>query len=112
MYQSLTRAVPAAQNAELFGWLTNLYRIWAHLTPEMIEVSTLTAMAELLQSGCTTSSDHLYIYPNGSRLDDSIGAAQQRFHASRGAMSVGQRDGACRPIRSSSVATSCATRSA
>jgi cytosine/adenosine deaminase-related metal-dependent hydrolase len=115
MYQSLTRAVPAAQNAELFGWLTSLYRIWAHLTPEMIEVSTLTAMAELLQSGCTTSSDHLYIYPNGSRLDDSIGAAQRigmRFHASRGAMSVGQRDGGCRPIRSSSASrTSCATRS-
>ncbi|WP_038800895.1 amidohydrolase family protein, partial [Burkholderia oklahomensis] len=60
MYQSLTRAIPAAQNAELFGWLTSLYRIWAHLTPEMIEVSTLTAMAELLLSGCTTSSDHLY----------------------------------------------------
>lgn len=100
MYQSLTRAVPAAQNAELFGWLTNLYRIWAHLTPEMIEVSTLTAMSELLQSGCTTSSDHLYIYPNGSRLDDSIGAAQRigmRFHASRGAMSVGQRDGGLPP---------------
>jgi cytosine/adenosine deaminase-related metal-dependent hydrolase len=100
MYQSLTRAVPAAQNAELFGWLTSLYRIWAHLTPEMIEVSTLTAMAELLQSGCTTSSDHLYIYPNGSRLDDSIGAAQRigmRFHASRGAMSVGQRDGGLPP---------------
>ncbi|MEK6298519.1 MAG: amidohydrolase family protein, partial [Paraburkholderia tropica] len=92
MYQSLTRALPAAQNAELFGWLTNLYKVWANLTPEMIEVSTLTAMAELLLSGCTTSSDHLYIYPNGSRLDDSIRAAQQigmRFHASRGSMSVG-----------------------
>ncbi len=86
MYQSLTRAVPAAQNAELFGWLTSLYKIWANLTPEMIEVSTLTAMAELLLSGCTTSSDHLYIYPNGARLDDSIASAQQigmRF--SRGA---------------------------
>lgn len=96
MYQSLTRAVPAAQDAELFGWLTNLYRIWENLTPEMIEVSTLTAMAELLLSGCTTSSDHLYLYPNGARLDDSIGAAQRiglRFHASRGSMSVGQRDG-------------------
>lgn len=100
MYQSLTRAVPAAQNAELFGWLTNLYRIWAHLTPEMIEVSTLTAMAELLLSGCTTSSDHLYLYPNGARLDDSIAAAQRiglRFHASRGSMSVGQRDGGLPP---------------
>lgn len=100
MYQSLTRAVPAAQDAELFGWLTNLYKVWAHLTPEMIEVSTLTAMAELLLSGCTTSSDHLYIYPNGSRLDDSIRAAQRigmRFHASRGSMSVGQKDGGLPP---------------
>jgi 8-oxoguanine deaminase len=100
MYQSLTRAVPAAQDAELFGWLTNLYKVWANLTPEMIEASTLTAMAELLLSGCTTSSDHLYIYPNGSRLDDSIRAAQQigmRFHAARGSMSVGQKDGGLPP---------------
>jgi len=100
MYQSLTRAVPAAQNAELFGWLKSLYRIWAHLTPEMIEVSTLTAMAELILSGCTTSSDHLYLYPNGSRLDDSIAAAARigmRFHASRGSMSVGERDGGLPP---------------
>ncbi|WEY40473.1 8-oxoguanine deaminase [Paraburkholderia sp. SUR17] len=100
MYQSLTRAVPAAQNAELFGWLTSLYRVWANLSPEMIEVSTLTAMAELLLSGCTTSSDHLYLYPNGSRLDDSIAAAQRigmRFHASRGSMSVGQKDGGLPP---------------
>ncbi len=100
MYQSLTRAVPAAQNAELFGWLTSLYKIWANLTPEMIEVSTLTAMAELLLSGCTTSSDHLYIYPNGARLDDSIASAQQigmRFHAARGSMSVGQKDGGLPP---------------
>ncbi|WP_153100200.1 8-oxoguanine deaminase [Paraburkholderia hayleyella] len=100
MYQSLTRALPAAQNAELFGWLTNLYKVWAHLTPEMIEVSTLSAMAELLLSGCTTSSDHLYLYPNGSRLDDSIVAAQRigmRFHASRGSMSVGQSAGGLPP---------------
>ncbi|MFC0403199.1 8-oxoguanine deaminase [Paraburkholderia rhizosphaerae] len=100
MYQTLTRALPAAQNAELFGWLTSLYKVWAHLTPEMIEVSTLTAMAELLLSGCTTSSDHLYLYPNGCRLDHSIEAAQRigmRFHASRGSMSVGQRDGGLPP---------------
>jgi cytosine/adenosine deaminase-related metal-dependent hydrolase len=100
MYQSLTRALPAAQNAELFGWLTNLYKVWAHLRPDMIEVSTLTAMAELLLSGCTTSSDHLYLYPNGSRLDHSIEAARRigmRFHASRGSMSVGQRDGGLPP---------------
>ena len=77
MFQSLTRAVPAAQNAELFGWLRTLYPMWARLTPEMIHVSTQVAMAELLLSGCTTSSDHLYLYPNGIRLDDSIAAARE-----------------------------------
>jgi 8-oxoguanine deaminase len=100
MYQSLTRAVPAAQDAELFGWLTELYPIWARITPEMIRVSTLTAMAELLLSGCTTSSDHLYLYPNGSRLDDSLEAATEigmRFHASRGSMSVGRSAGGLPP---------------
>ena len=102
MYQSLTRAVPATQNAELFGWLRGLYPIWAGLTPEMIQVSTQVAMAELLLSGCTTSSDHLYIYPNGVRLDDSIEAAAQigmRFTASRGSMSVGQSQGGLPPDR-------------
>lgn len=102
MYQSLTRAIPLAQDAELFGWLQCLYPIWAGLTPEMIKVSTLTAMAELILSGCTTSSDHLYIYPNGCRLDDSIEAAQQigmRFHACRGSMSVGQSQGGLPPDR-------------
>jgi len=96
MYQSLTRAIPAAQNAELFGWLKTLYPIWAGLTPEMVKVSTQVAMAELLLSGCTTSSDHLYIYPNGVQLDDSIEAAREigmRFHACRGSMSVGESAG-------------------
>ncbi|RMG63861.1 MAG: 8-oxoguanine deaminase [Chloroflexi bacterium] len=100
MYQSLTRAVPAAQNAELFGWLRALYPIWARLTPEMIRVSTQMAMSELLLSGCTTTSDHLYIFPNGCRLDDSIEAAREvgmRFHASRGAMSVGESKGGLPP---------------
>ncbi len=100
MYQSLTRVVRAAQDAELFGWLTSLYPIWARLTPEMIAISTQTAMAELILSGCTTSSDHLYIYPNGCRLDDSIAAAGDigmRFHASRGAMSVGRSKGGLPP---------------
>jgi 8-oxoguanine deaminase len=100
MYQTLTRAVPAAQDASLFGWLKALYPIWARLTPEMIRVSTQTAMAELLLSGCTTSSDHLYLYPNGARLDDSIEAADEigmRFHASRGAMSVGESEGGLPP---------------
>ena len=67
MFQSLTRAVPAAQDESLFGWLGALYPIWARLTPEMLRVSTLTAMAELILSGCTTSSDHLYLFPNGCR---------------------------------------------
>jgi 8-oxoguanine deaminase len=100
MYQSLTRAVPGAQDASLFQWLKALYPIWARLTPEMIRVSTQTAMAELLLSGCTTSSDHLYLYPNGSRLDDSIEAASEigmRFHAARGAMSVGESQGGLPP---------------
>jgi 8-oxoguanine deaminase len=100
MYQSLTRAIPAVQDAELFGWLRGLYPIWAGLTPEMVRVSTQVAMAELLLSGCTTSSDHLYIYPNGVRLDDSIEAAQQigmRFVATRGSMSLGQSAGGLPP---------------
>jgi 8-oxoguanine deaminase len=100
MFQSLTRAVPAAQDAELFGWLRTLYPIWARLTPEMVKVSTQLAMAELLRSGCTTSSDHLYLYPNGVRLEDSIEAARlvgMRFHAARGSMSVGESQGGLPP---------------
>jgi len=100
MFQSLTRAIPAVQNAQLFSWLEGLYPIWARLTPEMIRVSAQVAMAELLLSGCTTSSDHLYIYPNGVKLDDSIDAARDigmRFVASRGSMSVGQSQGGLPP---------------
>ncbi len=100
MFQSLTRAVPAAQNCSLFDWLRTLYPIWSRLTPEMIRVSTQTAMAELLLSGCTTSSDHLYLFPNGARLDDSIEGAQRigmRFHAARGAMSIGESAGGLPP---------------
>ncbi len=100
MYQSLTRAIPAVQDAELFGWLHGLYPLWSRLTPEMVQVSTQVAMAELLLSGCTTSSDHLYLYPNGVQLDDSIVAARQigmRFMATRGSMSVGQSQGGLPP---------------
>ncbi len=100
MFQSLTRVVPAAQNGELFDWLTALFPIWAGLTPEMIAVSTKTAMAELMLSGCTTAMDHLYLYPNGARLDDQIEAAAEigmRFHASRGSMSLGVSKGGLPP---------------
>lgn len=100
MFQSLTRAIPAAQDGELFNWLQQLYPVWARLTPEMIYISTQTAMAELMLSGCTTSSDHLYVYPNGCRLDDSIEAAREigmRFHACRGSMSVGRSKGGLPP---------------
>nr|WP_315239643.1 8-oxoguanine deaminase [uncultured Albidiferax sp.] len=100
MYQSLTKAIPPVQNAELFGWLRGLYPLWAGLTPEMVHVSTQVAMAELLLSGCTTSSDHLYIYPNGVQLDDSIAAALDigmRFTATRGSMSVGASQGGLPP---------------
>jgi cytosine/adenosine deaminase-related metal-dependent hydrolase len=100
MFQSLTRAVPAAQSSSLFGWLKALYPIWSRLTPEMIRVSAKTAMAELLLSGCTTSSDHLYLFPNGARLEDSIEGACEigmRFHAARGAMSIGESAGGLPP---------------
>lgn len=99
-YQTLTRAVPAAQEANLFNWLKTLYPIWARMSPEDIFISTQTALAELALSGCTTASDHLYLFPNGSRLDDEIDAAQTtglRFHASRGSMSLGESKGGLPP---------------
>ena len=100
MFQSLTRAVPAAQDSELFNWLQHLYPIWSRLTPDMLRAATLTAMSELVLTGCTTTSDHLYLYPNGCRLEDSIEAAQQigmRFHAARGSMSLGESQGGLPP---------------
>ncbi len=100
MYQTLTRVLPAAQDNELFGWLQALYPVWSRLTPEMAHTSTQLACAELLLSGCTTSSDHLYLYPNGTRLDDTLHAAAEiglRFHAARGSMSVGVSQGGLPP---------------
>jgi 8-oxoguanine deaminase len=99
-YQTLTRAVPAAQNANLFNWLKTLYPIWGRMTPEDIYLSTQTALAELALSGCTTAADHLYIFPNGSRLDDEILAASEvglRLQASRGSMSLGESNGGLPP---------------
>jgi 8-oxoguanine deaminase len=100
MFQNLTRAV--AQDQELFGWLTTLYPIWSNLTPEMIYISAKLAMAELILSGCTTSSDHLYLYINGIEIDDEIRAAHElgfRFHPTRGSMSVGESKGGLPPDR-------------
>ncbi len=99
-YQTLTRAIPSAQNSNLFNWLKTLYPIWARMTPDDIQISTKTALAELALSGCTTASDHLYLFPNGSRLDDEISAAQEmgmRLHASRGSMSLGESRGGLPP---------------
>lgn len=97
-YQTLTRAI--AQDSPLFEWLTTLYPIWARMTPDDIRVSTKTALIELAMSGCTTSSDHLYLFPNGSRLEDAIEPARElgmRFHAAHGSMSLGQSDGGLPP---------------
>ncbi len=99
-FQTLTRAVPGAQNSNLFNWLKTLYPIWGQMTPQDIFISTQTAMAELALSGCTTASDHLYLFPNGSKLDDEIEGARQvglRFHASRGSMSLGESKGGLPP---------------
>jgi 8-oxoguanine deaminase len=99
-YQTLTRAVPAAQDANLFNWLKTLYPIWARMNPDDIHVSTQTALAELALSGCTTAADHLYLFPNGARLDDEIAAARDigvRLQASRGSMSLGESQGGLPP---------------
>ena len=100
LYQTLTRAVPGGQDALLFGWLQTLYPIWSRFGPEEMFVSAQIGLAELALSGCTLTSDHLYLYPNGARLDDTIAAAAEiglRFHPTRGAMSIGESDGALPP---------------
>jgi cytosine/adenosine deaminase-related metal-dependent hydrolase len=100
LYQTLTRVVPKAQNAKLFDWLVTLYPIWARLTGEAVYISALVGMAELLLSGCTTTTDHLYIFPNDVSLDDEIRAAKEigiRFHPCRGSMSLGRSKGGLPP---------------
>lgn len=99
-YQTLTRAVPGAQDVGLFDWLRTLYPIWARMTPDDVRLATQVALCELALSGCTTSSDHQYLFPNGSNLDDQIAAASDvglRFHAARGSMSLGESDGGLPP---------------
>jgi 8-oxoguanine deaminase len=102
LYQTLTRALPAVQNAELFDWLVTLYPIWAELTAEAVYISAQIGLAELMLSGCTTANDHLYIYPNDVTLDAEIRAAQElgiRFHPCRGSMSLGKSKGGLPPDR-------------
>ena len=102
LYQTLTRAVPGAQNAELFTWLKTLYPIWANLDADAVYTSAKIGLAELLLSGCTTAADHLYIFPNDVTLDDEIRAAREigiRFHATRGSMSRGESQGGLPPDR-------------
>lgn len=98
LYQTLTRCI--AQDSVLFDWLVTLYPIWARLTPEAVTVSAKVGLAELMLSGCTTSSDHLYIYPNGCRIEHEIEAAVElgiRFTATRGSMSRGRSRGGLPP---------------
>ncbi|WP_394198456.1 8-oxoguanine deaminase [Litoreibacter albidus] len=100
LYQTLTRAVPGGQDALLFGWLKTLYPIWSKFGPEEMFTSAQVGLAELALSGCTMTSDHLYLYPNGATLDDTIAAAGEvglRFHPTRGAMSIGESDGGLPP---------------
>ncbi len=100
LYQSMTRAVPGAQDALLFGWLKTLYPIWARMTPDHMFASAQVGLAELALSGCTLSTDHLYLYPNGTRLEDTIHAAAElglRFHPTRGSMSIGESAGGLPP---------------
>lgn len=100
LYQTLFRAVPAAQDGNVFNWLTTLYAMWARLTPGALRVATQVGLAELVLSGCTTVFDHSYVFPNGCRVDDQIPAARDmgvRFHVSRGSMSLGRSKGGLPP---------------
>lgn len=100
--QTLTRATPAAQDAKLFDWLTYHYTVWRHLTPEYAALGATVGLGELLLTGCTTSTDHTYLYPRGltGLVDAQIEAAKTlgiRFHPTRGSMSVGSSQGGLPP---------------
>jgi len=100
LYQTLTRAIPGAQDAKLFDWLVRLYPVWGELTDEANYVSTKIGFSELIRTGCTTVADHLYLYPNDVALDTNIRAAQEmgvRFHPTRGSMSLGRSKGGLPP---------------
>src|SRR5713101_3388823 len=102
LYQTLTRTAGTGSGKVLFDWLKFLYPIWAEMTPEAVYVSAKIGLSELVLSGCTTVADHLYLYPNGSKIDDEIRAAQEvgvRFHPTRGSMSLGESQGGLPPDR-------------
>ncbi|MHC6175617.1 8-oxoguanine deaminase [Glutamicibacter sp. X7] len=101
-YQTLTRAWAPVADLPLFGWLTNLYPVWARLTPRALELATTVAMAELLESGCTTAADHHYLFPSGmdQAIDIQVEVAQRlgmRAMLTRGSMSLGTDDGGLPP---------------
>ena len=100
LFQTLTRCVPGATDASLFNWLGRLYPIWARYTPDTVLAATQLGLAELALSGCSLSSDHLYLFPNGVRLENTIeaaGAVGLRFHPTRGSMSIGASAGGLPP---------------
>ena len=102
LYQNLTRAYPPMTNAPLFGWLQTLYPLWRAIDEEAVHVSAWVGLAELALSGCTTSTDHLYLHPHGAGdlLTAEIDAAKDlgmRFHPTRGSMSLSVKDGGLPP---------------
>ena len=103
LYQTLTRNLPKVQNAKLFDWLVGLYEVWRELDPEAVEVSTRVGLGELLLSGCTTTTDHFYVFPKSAPaefLDVEIDTAREmgvRFHPTRGSMSRGRSGGGLPP---------------
>ena len=102
LYQTLTRALGTGNGLSLFDWLKTLYPVWAEMDPECVFVSARLGLTELLLSGATTVADHLYLFPNGTRLDDEIAAAEEvgiRFHPTRGSMSLGESQGGLPPDR-------------
>ena len=100
LYQTLTRSIGTGEGKSLFDWLRTLYPIWGQMDAEAVYVSARLGLAELMLSGVTTVADHLYLFPNGARLDDEIRAARElgvRFHPTRGSMSLGQSQGGLPP---------------
>ena len=103
LYQTLTRNLPKVQDAKLFDWLVYLYDIWKYINPEAVYASTQVGLGELLLTGCTTSTDHLYLFPqknSGLFIDTQIEAARElgmRFHPTRGSMSRGRSNGGLPP---------------